>query len=102
MIPLPTHFIEGRFTYTQLERQGMVALFTQVFTKSGAIRYEVIKVQSIDDHLWPAGNVTLAHEYYPGVSLWGKSGWTFLSLPAAKKFFATLVYKDTLAHRENE
>lgn len=42
MEPYPATFTEGPFVYTQCQRQGMIALYTQTHRASRAVRYEVV------------------------------------------------------------
>ena len=85
MQPLATTFDEGRFHYTQLERQGDIALFQQQHKEApGVIRFEVVRIRIQAEHTWPNGNTTPEREAYPGSTLWGRYGWTFFTLGEAQ------------------
>lgn len=92
VVPLPTHFTQGDYRYTQMFRRGIWAIYLQAHRKSkGKInRYEVIKVQIYPEHTWPAGNTTPAHEAYPGSQSWGTYGYTCFSLPEAEALFESV------------
>jgi hypothetical protein len=90
MQPLDTQFSDSTFLYTQLERQGNVAIYEQKHKRSGVCRYEVVKIHVQREHTWPDGTLTPEKEAYPPASAWGQAGWTFYTLDAAQRHAATL------------
>ncbi len=73
------------FTYTQLARQGVWALFCQQHKVSGVQRFEVVRIREVAAHTWPNGSHTPAHEVYPGTAKWGIDGWTFHTRATAER-----------------
>ena len=90
MQPLVTEFEDRTFRYTQLERQGNVAIFTQTHKLGGVVRYEVVRIRVASEHTWPNGTTSPEREVYPGSNLWGQAGWSFHGLPAAKQHMQAL------------
>ena len=84
MKAIPSQFEDRTFTYTQLSREGMIALYSQTHKASQHVRYEVIKLSVAKEHTWPAGNTTPEHEAYPSSSAWGRDGFTFFTRDAAE------------------
>ena len=73
---IATAWQDRTFTYTQIERQGMSAIYAQTHKEGGQTRYEVIRIRIRPEHTWPNGNTTPEHEGYPGGTAWGRDGWT--------------------------
>lgn len=80
MNPLPTQF-DGRadqkgFQFSQIKREGDVALFEK--RKPGWLKpkYEVVIVQKCPERTWPNGLTTPAHEIMPSPEEWGTLGWS--------------------------
>lgn len=91
MQPLDTAFEEGRFRYTQLERQGDIALYEQVHKENPqVVRYEVVRIRVSPEHTWPNGNVSPEREVYAGANAWGRLGFTCLTLDEARTLAAGL------------
>jgi hypothetical protein len=84
VLPLATQFADSVFTYTQIERQGALAIYRQTHKASQAERYEVVKSRVRPAHTWPNGTTTPAHEAYPGAGSWGTLGWTCFTLADAQ------------------
>ena len=74
LLPLPPEFEDSRFRYTQVERTGDLAIFTQTHKTSGHQRYEVVLIRIQKEHTWPNGNITPEKEAYPGSTSWGRLG----------------------------
>ena len=89
MLPLPTQFEDSRFRYTQVEREGDMAIFTQEHKASGLMRHEVVLIRVQQAHTWPTGVTTPEKEAYPGSHSWGRLGHTCHSLPEAQALAAT-------------
>jgi hypothetical protein len=83
MHTLPLEWSRGSWTYTQVSREGDVALYRQTHREGSAVRFEVIIVQHAKERLAPGGKVVEAGEYYPSSSQWGKGGWTCYTLEEA-------------------
>jgi hypothetical protein len=89
MLPLPTEFEDRLFRYTQVEREGDMAIFTQTHKPSGHVRFEVVLIRVQKEHTWPNGVTTPEKEAYPGSTSWGRLGHTCFTLPAAQRLAAT-------------
>ena len=91
MQPIDTAFEEGRFRYTQLERQGDIAIYRQEHKENPkVVRYEVIRIRIAPEHTWPNGNTTPEREAYPGASVWGRLGFTCFTVEEARTLAAGL------------
>jgi hypothetical protein len=77
-------FSDARFAYAQIERQGMVCIYTQTHKESGVVRYEVVRLHIQAAHTWPNGVTTPEKEAYPASGAWGREGWTYFTLPDAQ------------------
>jgi hypothetical protein len=84
MLPLPTEHEDSRFRYTQVERTGDLAIFTQTHKASGSQRYEVVLIRVQKEHTWPNGTTTPEKEAYPGSTSWGRLGQTCYTLAEAQ------------------
>lgn len=100
MHPLPTHFDDATFHYTQIVRQGAYAIYAQRHKAGQAIRYEVVRIRERPAHTWPNGDTTPAHEAYPGATAWGREGFTAFTLAAAQRLFTTLQRKGETVHAD--
>ena len=79
---IPTQFKKKGFTYTQLKRDGMKAIFQQTRDDSTINNYEVVKLGRHNGYVM--GGVKIEpSETYPGSSLWGITGWTCTSIDDA-------------------
>jgi hypothetical protein len=84
MQALPVMFHDKTFAYTQVEREGDIAIYRQTH-KAGAVdRYEVVRIRVEKEHVWPNGDISPERETYPGSNAWGRYGWTFFTLDAAQ------------------
>jgi hypothetical protein len=101
MQAIETSFTERGFSYEQVARNGMVALYRQTRIHSGVVRYEVVLLTRHQDHVWPDGRRMPAHEGYPPASAWGRRGWTFLGLQDAQAWMEGLVAAQTPARGED-
>ena len=91
MQPIATVFEEGRFRYTQLQREGDIAIYEQQHKEDPAvIRFEVVRIRVSPPTTWPNGNVTPEREVYPGASAWGRLGFTCFTLEEARTLAAGL------------
>ena len=84
MQALPTQFADRLFSYDQLRRQGMVALYSQRHLASGILRYEVVRLRIAPAYVFPNGSAVPEREVYPGSSAWGRDGWTHHTLATAE------------------
>ena len=84
MLPLPTEHDDKTFTYTQVEREGDLAIFCQAHKVTAAQRFEVVKIRVQPAHTWPNGTTSPEREAYPGSNSWGALGWTCFTLQAAQ------------------
>src|SRR5438874_11180856 len=90
MLPIVTQFEESGFRYTQLERQGDIAIYSQEHKGSGVVRYEVVRIRVQAERTWPDGRVTPEREAYAGASSWGRDASTHYTLADAQAHAATL------------
>ena len=90
MHTLPVEWNKGSWTYTQVSREGDVAVYRQKHREGTAVRFEVIVVQHWGEKLLPSGRMREAGEYYPGSSQWGVAGWTFYTLEEAQAYARAL------------
>lgn len=90
MEPIATTFEDQTFTYTQLERQGNIAIYCQQHKEGGAKRYEVVRIRVSKEHTWPNGKTTPEHEAYPGSTRWGVDGFSCFSMDEAHGIMAKL------------
>ena len=81
---LRTTFEDPVFRYTQMERRGLLAIYSQTHKASSVRRYELIMIQQKAAHTWPTGDTTPAHEAYPSARQLGQYGWTFFTEAAAR------------------
>lgn len=88
MQPLPLSFEEGRFTLTQIERTGQLAIYSKANKDTGAVSFEIVKIRSrpAGSHTFPDGREVYApaRERYPSSEEWGNFGWTESTLERAK------------------
>ena len=81
---LPTRFSRGEFTYRQIAREGMWAIYEQTWSGCNDAEpcYEVIRIRRSPAR--QIAGVTLAPaEGYPPPESWGKYGFTFTDKDAA-------------------
>jgi hypothetical protein len=84
MLPLPTEHDDKTFTYTQVEREGDIAIFCQAHKAYRSQRFEEVKIRVQPEHTWPNGTTSPEREAYPGSNSWGALGWTCFTLQAAQ------------------
>jgi len=97
MQPLATQFADQTFQYTQLAREGDLAIFEQRHKASGTCRYEVVRIRVVPENRWPNGEVSPEREVYPGANSWGRLGWTCWSIDQAQALLAQLQAKTSAA-----
>jgi hypothetical protein len=85
MEPIALTFEDSRFSYAQLERHGVIAVYTQTHKGSGTQRYEVVRIRVQKAHTWPNGQTTPDKEAYPGATTWGRDAFTFFDLASARE-----------------
>lgn len=81
MKDIPSKYEMYGYTFTLLFNRGMVAIYEQ--RKGDVVRYEVVKIQEAKEDYEPYG-VKAGDLCVPTANQWGKNGWTFLTLEAAK------------------
>jgi hypothetical protein len=94
MQSMARNFADRTFQYEQIAREGMVAIYTQTHTASGAVRYETVRLHIQAAHTWPNGQTTPEKEAYPASTAWGRQGWTFFELGAAQAHMQTLLTQE--------
>ena len=72
--------------FKQIKRVGDVAIFEQSHPRWKDVRYEVVKIGRHNGYYLGGSRLEPA-ETYPGGSLWGIQGWTYLTLDLAEKQF---------------
>lgn len=88
---MPQTFSDQTFTYTQLARHDMLALYCQEHKASGTQRFEVVRLHVQAAHTWPNGVTTPEREAYPPSSAWGRAGWSYFQRGAAEAHLRALV-----------
>jgi hypothetical protein len=89
MKTIPKTFAKKGFSYKQIKREGMKAIFEQVKKGHTGVTYEVVRI--IKHNGYELGGQKIpAGEAYPGSSQWGISGWTFQNLKDAEGKFKKL------------
>lgn len=91
---LPLHHDDQTYSYAQLERAGVWALFCQQHKVSGVQRFEVVRIRIRAAHTWPNGTHTPEHEAYPSSASWGRDGYTHHALPEAQAHFHQLLSQE--------
>jgi hypothetical protein len=86
---IPTSFKKKGFTYNQVKREGMKAIYQQTREGTTLNNYEVVKLGRHNGYVM-GGAMIEPSETYPGSSLWGIMGWTCTSLEDAHKRFSQL------------
>jgi hypothetical protein len=79
---IPTSFKKKGFSYNQLRREGMKAIYQQTREDSTISNYEVVKLGRHNGYNM-GGSYIEPSETYPGSSLWGIMGWTCQSIDDA-------------------
>lgn len=95
MHPLPLTFTLGHYTFTQVSREGSLAIYRQQHQEADVTRYEVVRIREEPEKVWPDGRVTPYREAYPGSTVWGKDGFTAFSLTEAQQIMRLLRARDT-------
>ena len=90
MQTIEEHFEDSIFRYDQIERQGMIAIYSQTHKASGTQRYEVVRVRVRPPYIFPSGKSLPEHEAYPSAHAWGQDGWTFHALLEARRHYLSL------------
>jgi hypothetical protein len=84
----PIEFTLGEFTFTQVKREGMVAIYKQTLSASGTkIAFETVVLKGqLPKTIQIAGkDVNYAHkEVYPSSAQWGRRGWSYVNLQFAE------------------
>jgi len=74
MLPLPTEHDDKTFTYTQVEREGDIAIFCQAHKAYRSQRFEVVKIRVQPAHTWPNGPRARSAKRIPAATVgapWG-------------------------------
>jgi hypothetical protein len=83
MKTIPKTFSKKGFTYKQIKRDGMKAIFEQSKKGQKSVSFEVVKITKHNGYEL-GGQKIPPGEAYPGTSQWGNSGWTFQDLKSAE------------------
>jgi hypothetical protein len=98
MQPIDTSFADRRYTYTQLERQGDIAIYEQRHKENPTVvRYEVVRIRVRPAGVLPDGRPVPERESYPSSSEWGRYGFTCMDVPEARALAATLRQSEAVA-----
>lgn len=91
---LATTFTKLGWTFTQVRREGMVAIYTKRKPNwaPDCQDYEVIIVRNRRERLID-GRTIEAHEGYPSDEEWGTYGWSYTNLESAKRRMSELCEK---------
>ncbi len=95
MKKLKKQFIKKKIKYTQVKREGNVAIYSQELDNVDVPkkRYEVVIIKSHNGYELGGAKIAAA-EIYPGSSQWGVFGWTYLTLPEAEKRYKAVLKKE--------
>lgn len=88
---LPAYHADRTYTYTQVAREGDIAVYRQCHKRSAVVRYETIIIQRNGESHLPSGTILPMREVYPRASQWGIYGWTFFSQDAAEQKMRSLL-----------
>jgi hypothetical protein len=77
MRTMATSFSQSGWRFTQLDREGMVALFRKARRDGTQENFEVVVLEHRRASICPSGSIAPEHEAFPTPSSWGKAGWTF-------------------------
>ena len=86
---IPSEFKKKGFTYKQVKREGMKAIYEQTREGTELRNYEVVKLGRHNGYVMGGATIEPS-ETYPGSSLWGIMGWTCQSLEDANKRYNAL------------
>jgi hypothetical protein len=90
LTPHPLEFAHDGFTFRQVAREGMVALYEKSRSPESVKRFELVELQVL-----PAqklfGKEYPARESYPRSEQWGEHGWTYLDLASAQEAMRLLL-----------
>jgi hypothetical protein len=89
MKTIPKTFSKKGFTYKQIKRDGMKAIFEQTKKGHEGVSFEVVKITKHNGYEL-GGQKIPPGEAYPGSSQWGNSGWTFQNLKDAEAKYKKL------------
>lgn len=91
MTPLPLTFKSNGFEFTQVCRDGQLAIYSkrQPDWAKDALIYEVVRIKRNETYAIH-GHAIEAHESYPKSEAWGKDGFAATTLQAAKAVFASM------------
>lgn len=84
MESLPLTFKRWGYTFTQVTREGDLAIYSQHRKERNVTRYEVVRIREQGTVTWPDGRTTPPKEAYPSSGSWGTSGWTFYTVADAQ------------------
>jgi len=87
---LPQQFKKTGFQFTQVKRDGLIALFSKRKPQHSKDNFEVVMIQQHGEYF--IGGVTIpAREALPSSNSWGRDGFTYTTLDAAQKKFDQLM-----------
>ncbi len=88
MIPHPTDFSANGFRFTQVAREGPIALFRRC-KPGGAGHFELVRLREVEaSEIY--GRDYPAREVYPGNEKWGTDGFTVMDEKEARKRFGEM------------
>ena len=92
MITLPTEYTKSGFKYTQVKREGLVAIYKmQPIEESNLVWYEVFEIIPQPDRVvGPNKYFSAAHEVVPSDEKWGVMGFSVHFPEQAEKYFNIL------------
>jgi hypothetical protein len=77
MQQLKTKFKKNGFNFSMLKRNGDVAIFEKTKPNFKQTFFEVIKIKTYPEIIFPNGIKVTAHECFPASESWGTCGWSF-------------------------
>lgn len=100
MDELSKEFTYKKFIYSQVLREGLIAIYkyTDPNWKSKSYCFDTVVINIIPETTYPNGIFVSEHESYPKDRAWGITAWTFTTLEDAKKKFRELIENLTNKH----
>ena len=96
---IPETFSKNGFAYRLIERTARGAIYSQTHAATGKLcAYEVIRIQNHATKQTPHFTVE-AGEGLPRTDEWGRAGWTFFDLPAAKAKLRKIGLPSAIRHQ---
>jgi hypothetical protein len=84
---IPEQFTKGDYAYTQLRKEGDLAIFKRVKRNQPWPEFEVIVIRFKGEHRFPSGTLFEGGELYPSTAEFGTYGKSCVNLDRANYLF---------------